>query len=57
MPRKLDSGEGMAGTDVRLQEPLEAPGVSMTLESALFGREEVRDLDTLRDGTGRQQWK
>lgn len=39
MPGKLDPGEGAAGTDVRLQEPLEAPGVSMTLASALYGRE------------------
>lgn len=46
MPVKLDPGEGVAGTDVRLQETLEAPGVSMTLTSVLFGREAVRDQDT-----------
>lgn len=36
IPGKLDPGEGAAGTDVRLQEALEAPGVSMTLASVLF---------------------
>lgn len=46
MPGKLDSGERVVGTDVILQEPLEAPGVSMTLESVLFGRESVGDQDT-----------
>lgn len=39
----------MAGTDARLQEPLEAPGVSITLASVLFGREGVREQDTRRD--------
>lgn len=33
MPGKLDPGEGVEGTDARLQEPLEAPGVSITLAS------------------------
>lgn len=38
IPGKLDPGEGLAGTDVRLQEALEAPGVSMTLASVLLVR-------------------
>lgn len=38
IPAKLDPGEGLVGTDVRLQEALEAPGVSMTLASVLFGK-------------------
>lgn len=38
IPAKLDPGEGLVGTDVRLQEALEAPGVSMTLASMLFGK-------------------
>lgn len=47
---KLDPGEGSVGTDVRLQEALEAPGVSMTLASALFGGE----AETL-EGTAKKE--
>lgn len=57
MPGKLDPGEGVAGTDVRLQEPLEAPGFSMTLASVLFGSERPRDHDTWSGDIERQQWK
>lgn len=57
MPGKLDPGEGVAGTDVRLQEPLEAPGFSMTLASVLFGSERPRDHDTWSADIERQQWK
>lgn len=40
MPGKLDPGEGVIGTGVfkGLQEPLKAPGASLTLPSVLFGR-------------------
>lgn len=49
MQGKLDPGEGVAGTDVRLQEILAAPGVSATLALVLFGRETARDQDTWID--------
>lgn len=52
MPGKLDPGEGMAGTDVTLQEPLEAPGAPMTLASVLFGRE--RESERQKHFKGRQ---
>lgn len=42
-------GRRMAGTDVRLQEPLQVAGFSMTLASVLFGRESLREQHTLRD--------
>lgn len=50
MQGKLDPGERVAGTDVKLQELLGAPGVSMTLASVLFGRETPRDLNNRRHG-------
>lgn len=53
IPGKLDPGEGLVGTDVRLQEAQEAPGVSMTLASVLFGTETWRDSKE----TQRYKWE